>query len=38
MKTTNKLLLTAAVLSTITAGVNAEDITLKDNHTKRIQL
>lgn len=34
MKTTNKLLLTAAVLSTITAGVNAEDITLKDNHTK----
>ena len=34
MKTTNKLLLTAAVLSTIAAGVNAEDITLKDNHTK----
>lgn len=34
MKTTNKLLLTAVVLSTITAGVNAEDITLKDNHTK----
>ena len=34
MKITNKLLLTAAVLSTITAGVNAEDITLKDNHTK----
>lgn len=34
MKTTNKLLLTAAVLSTITAGVNADDITLKDNHTK----
>lgn len=28
-----ELLLTAAILSTITAGVSAEDITLKDNHT-----
>lgn len=28
-----ELLLTAAILSTITTGVSAEDITLKDNHT-----
>ena len=28
-----ELLLTAAILSTITAGVSAEDITLKNNHT-----
>jgi len=34
MKTTNKLLLTAAVLSVISAGANAENIiTLENNHT-----